>query len=276
MEVTIKSIPMYYEEFGTGIPIIMLHGWPVDHRHMVADMEPFFENRTGWRRIYPDLPGMGKTPSAAWITHQDDMLDVVTTFLQQVAPNQRFVIAGTSDGGYLARGLVYKQGAMIDGVLLMVPTVETDHTKRNYPPHQILVEDPQFLTSLAPDEAELSSLFVVQSYEALTTFRTVIQPAVAAADHAFLERLNEHFAFSFPVDHLATPFPAPTLILTGRQDSVCGYREALALLDTYSRGTFVVLDRAGHGLGVEQKGLFQSLTQEWLDRVEEYIAQSST
>jgi pimeloyl-ACP methyl ester carboxylesterase len=276
MEIMIKSIPMHYEEFGTGIPIVMLHGWPTDHRHMVADMEPLFQHRTGWRRIYPDLPGMGKTPSASWITHQDHMLEVVLAFIQQVAPDQRYVVAGTSYGGYLARGLVYRQSALIDGVFLMVPSVETDQTKQNLPPHQVLVEDPHFLAALAPEEAELPNFFVVQNYEGLESFRAVIQPAIAAADHVFLERLDKHYAFSFPIDQLAVPFPGPTLIITGRQDSICGYREAWRLLENYPRGTFAVLDRAGHGLGVEQKGLFQTLTQEWLERVEEYIAQTST
>lgn len=275
MEVMVKSIPIYYEEFGTGIPIVMLHGWPTDHRHMVADMEPLFQHRAGWRRIYPDLPGMGKTPGATWITHQEHMLEIVVAFLQQVAPDERYVVAGTSYGGYLARGLVHEQGARIDGVFLMVPAIETDQSKQNLPPQQVLVEDRRFLSALAPEEAELSKFFVVQSYEGLESFRTVIQPALAAADHAFLERLEEHYAFSFPVDQLTTPFPGPTLILTGRQDSNCGYREAWTLLDNYPRGTFAVLDRAGHGLGVEQKGLFQALTQEWLERVEEYLLAKS-
>jgi pimeloyl-ACP methyl ester carboxylesterase len=39
----------------------MLHGWPVDHRHMVKDFEPLFEHRDGWKRLYPDMPGMGQT-----------------------------------------------------------------------------------------------------------------------------------------------------------------------------------------------------------------------
>lgn len=275
MEVMVKSIPMYYEEFGTGFPIVMLHGWPADHRHMVADMEPLFQHHTGWRRIYPDLPGMGKTPGAAWITRQDHMLEVVVEFLQQVAPDQRYVVVGSSYGGYLARGLVHEHGARMDGVFLMVPAVEMDETKQNFPPPQVLVEDPQFLSALRPEDALLSKMAVVQSVERLESFRTNIQPAIAAADHAFLERLEQHFAFSFPVDQLATPFPGPTLILTGRQDSTCGYREAWTLLDNYPRGTFAVLDRAGHGLGVEQKGLLQALAREWLERVKEYIAQTS-
>jgi pimeloyl-ACP methyl ester carboxylesterase len=275
MQVIVKSIPIHYEEFGTGIPIVMLHGWPSDHRLMVAQMEPLFQHRSGWRRIYPDLPGMGQTPSAPWITHQEHMLEIVVAFLQQVAPDQRYVVAGSSYGGYLARGLVHEHGAGIDGVCLLVPAVETDKTKQHLPPQQVLVEDPQFLSALRPDEAEFSKMVVVQSAERLRFIRSFIQPALAVADHAFLKRLGKNYAFSFPVDQLATPFPGPALILTGRQDSNCGYREAWALLDNYPRGTFAVLDRAGHGLGIEQKGLFLALTQEWLDRVEEYIAQKS-
>jgi hypothetical protein len=34
--------------------------------------------------------------------------------------------------------------------------------------------------------------------------------------------------------------------------------------------SFVLLDRAGHALSVEQKMLFRALVSEWLDRVEEY------
>src|SRR6185312_4678968 len=78
------------------------------------------------------------------------------------------------------------------------------------------------------------------------------------------------FVFSFAVDELPEPFPAPTLILTGRQDSMVGYRDAWGLLENYPRATFVTLDRAGHALAEEQATLFRALVGEWLDRVEEY------
>jgi pimeloyl-ACP methyl ester carboxylesterase len=272
MEVMVRSIPMYYEEFGTGIPIVMLHGWPADHRHMVADMEPLFEQRPGWWRVYPDLPGMGRTPGDPRIETQDQMLEIVMAFVQQVAPGQRYVVAGSSYGGYLARGLIHEQGVMIDGLLLLVPAVEADESKQDLPGRQVLVEDPQFLSALRPDEDMIAKIAVVQSMERLESFRAVLQPAIAAADHAFLARLEQHYPFSFPVDQLTSPFPGPALILTGRQDSICGYRDAWRLLDNYPRGTFAVLDRAGHGLGNEQKALFQDLAGEWLGRVQEYIS----
>ena len=94
---------------------------------------------------------------------------------------------------------------------------------------------------------------------------------MAIADFEFLGKLKEHDAFSFDIHKLPQPFAKPTLILTGRQDSNCGYVDAWSILENYPRATFVVLDRAGHGVEVEQEGLFRILASEWLDRVEEGI-----
>lgn len=275
MEVVVKSVPVYYEEFGTGIPILMLHGTPVDHRWMAADMEPLFQNRTGWRRIYPDFPGRGKTPGAAWINTPDDILEIMLEFIQAVAPNQRFVVAGLSYGGYMARGMVYQLGSMIDGVLLWIPQVETDSTKLQAPAHQVLVEDAQFLPALTPQESFLPNMSVVQNVAIIEWMRSKGLPAIAMADFPFLEKVGDLSSFSFPLDQLSAPFPAPALIVTGRQDAMVGYKNAWEILDNYPRGTFAVLDRAGHFLDIEQKPLLEALTSEWLNRVEEYIAQTS-
>jgi pimeloyl-ACP methyl ester carboxylesterase len=40
------------------------------------------------------------------------------------------------------------------------------------------------------------------------------------------------------------------------------------LLQNYPRGTFAVLDSAGHALFIEQPGLLEKLTAEWLDRLD--------
>ncbi len=48
----------------------------------------------------------------------------------------------------------------------------------------------------------------------------------------------------------------------------------LKVVRNYPRGTFAVLDRAGHGLEVEQEKVFNCLVDEWLDRVEEYEKKS--
>jgi pimeloyl-ACP methyl ester carboxylesterase len=90
-------------------------------------------------------------------------------------------------------------------------------------------------------------------------------------DQVFRERIRqdpERYAFSFDVDALPEPFSKPVSIITGRQDSVVGYRDAWDIIENYPRGTFVVFDRMGH-MAEEKAELFRTLTLEWLDRVEE-------
>lgn len=115
---------------------------------------------------------------------------------------------------------------------------------------------------------------VVPDRALLDTLRNVSVPAVKRADYAFLEKLTQpgKVAFSFDVDALPEPFPAPALFLLGRQDNVVGYRDAWDVVEHYPRATFAVLDRAGHFLNYNQEALFKALVNEWLDRVEEFAA----
>ena len=94
-----------------------------------------------------------------------------------------------------------------------------------------------------------------------------IATGVAVADMPALDRIQEAWAGTFPREPEDTTFDAPVLIFTGRQDSSTGFRDAWTLLGHYPHTTFAVLDRAGHN-GIEQAAVFDTLLEEWLDRVE--------
>lgn len=267
MDCDLGNIVVHYGTFGEGRPVIMFHGWYLDHRSMAADLEPVFRTRQGWKRIYLDLPGMGKTPGMDWIVDNDQMLAVVEEFINAVIPGQRFVVVGYSYGGYLARGLVYRRSAMMDGVLLIVPIITPSQLS---PPARLtLVKDERLASELTPEESGIFDLAVVQSQEALDYLRTHVLPGIRVANHEFIKKLRGEF--SFEVDTPPEPYDNPTLIVMGRQDSYVGYRESWSLMENYPRATFAVLDRAGHFLGRpgEQDQLFVALVNEWLDRVEE-------
>ena len=277
MECRLENITIHYEMIGEGKPIIMLHGYGCDHRYMVSDMEPCFKHREGWKRIYPDLPGMGKTPGADWIGTQDQVLDLVLDFMDQIIPGERFVITGASYGGYLARGVLYRRSASIDGLLLTAPLIKPDKSKSNLPAHITLAEDPLVLAEIEPEKAKILQGFAVAlTKEFVDYMEANIFPASQIADYKFLNDLEEHWAFSFDVDKLTEPFSKPTLILAGKQDSSCGYIDAWNILENYPRGTFAVLDRAGHGVQVEQETIFRTMVNEWLDRVEESAGELSS
>ena len=271
MKCDLGDLAIHYETFGTGRPIVMLPGMPSDHHIMVRYMEPLFTQRDGWLRIYPDLPGTGLTPAVDRLATHDQMLDTMLAFIDAVISAQRFVLAGYSAGGYLAQGVVSRRAALIDGVLLCAPGMRADASQARLPKKATIVANPQLLAELDPDFAPLvEDLVVVQSptvTDALSDALDCPEP-----DRSFNERLDKAGPASFEVDPQPPLFGAPTLILTARQDHLCGYRDAWDLLDTYPRATFAVLDRAGHFLGFEQAGLCQALMSEWLDRVEEYAS----
>lgn len=147
----VNGVPLHYEDIGEGRPLLMLHGWPSDRRLMTYHMEPIFESRDGWRRLHPDLPGMGETPGSEDIVCNDDVLEIVLGLLVAVVPGERFAIAGTSYGGYLARAVIHRRLSQIDGALLWAPAVRFDDV-RQLPLHQVLVRDQTAVDSVEPHE----------------------------------------------------------------------------------------------------------------------------
>jgi pimeloyl-ACP methyl ester carboxylesterase len=271
----IRELPVAdvsYEEFGHGRAIVMLHGFGVDHTSMVYDMEPIFAKREGWRRIYLDMPGHGGTGARDWMRGSDDILKVVEEFIDSVVGSQRFVVVGASYGAYIARGLVHRRSAAIDGLFVYVPVIVADRSERTVPPRTVLVRDESFMSAArSEDMVSLAELAVVQGRSVLDNARRLQD---SKTDTEFLQNLKR--PFSFEVDKLPTTFPAPALFLMGRQDHVVGYRDALAIIENYPRATFVVFDRAGHLLFPEQPQLWPGLVNEWLDRVEEWEAEPTT
>jgi pimeloyl-ACP methyl ester carboxylesterase len=270
MECKLDHLSIYYHAFGAGKPILLLHGAPLDHRVLVGCMEPIFEDRDGWLRIYPDLPGMGKSGGASWISSQDQMLEVILEFIDRVIPEQSFTLVGHSYAGYLARGIIYRRRQAVNGLLLLVPWITYDGQQRSVPDKVTLAEDPALLGRFDPNEAEgFVFAAVVQVQKNWERYRREWLPGLLTHDPQFFARLLEHSPFSFDVDALSEPFVKPTLILAGKQDHISGYREQWDILENYPRATFAVLDRAGHRLQIEQETLFNALVDEWLDRVEE-------
>jgi pimeloyl-ACP methyl ester carboxylesterase len=270
MQVEVLGLPVNYEEVGEGRPVVFLHGGAADHRLMTVAFEPVFESRDGWRRIYPDLPGMGRTPAAGWITGQDDMLAVVEGFVDAVVPgNERVALVGASYGGLLALGLVHRRAAKLDGLALIAPSIDEDRDPERLPAHQVFARDEAVVASLSEDERPWLGRSVVQVAETLEFFRNGVMPGRRLADFEFLERLDAGPKLSVDVaGPLPAPYPGPTLILAGRQDSVVGWADAIPLLESFPRATYAVLDRAGHGVRAEQNVLFRALVGEWLDRLE--------
>lgn len=266
--INLSETDLYYEIHGEGIPIIMLHGWGVDHQIMSGCMERISE---GWgyefKRIYIDLPGMGKSKASKAIKSSDDILDVILEFIEVVIPEQKFILVGESYGGYLARALLQRKSHQVLGLLLICPLMYPGYRQGNVPKLKVIEQDSSFLESLSGKEKTyFEYITIVQNKEVFERFKTDIYESLVNQDSHFLNHVLEG-AFSFDINKLEQPFDKPSLILLGKQDTEVGYKDQFQLLENYSRASFAVLDKAGHNLQIEQVKLFNSLVYEWLERV---------
>ncbi|MBP2705980.1 alpha/beta hydrolase [Microbispora sp. RL4-1S] len=260
---------MHYVEHGSGTPVVVLHGAGVDHREMVGSLEPAFRDMPGYRRVYADLPGMGRTPVPDWFRGSDDVLDLVLGLIDAVVGDERFAVVGHSFGGYLAEGVAHRRPAQVAGLALICPVGEE---AREVPPHAVLRASVDVTDALSPaEQAQFRDYFVVQTPATLERFREYVAPALPLVDQDGLGRMSEQWRLSGTSGD-APPYMGPTLILAGRQDATVGYAGAWELAERYPHATYAVLDRAGHALPHEQAGLFTALITEWLDRVGERLA----
>lgn len=259
--------PLHFVTYGHGTPVLALHGWTPDHRLMTGFLEPVFTNRPGYRRLYPDLPGMGRSPAGESIASTDDMLAAVERFVDAEIGAEPFLLVGESYGGYLSRALACARPRQALGLALVCPVgAVLERAKRTVPPHTVVKPDPGFVAGLTGPDLDYVDMAVVQDAETLRRFRTEIAPGLALADAEAMDRVYRNWELSRAPEALGG-FDGPTVIVTGRQDSSTGYADVYRLLEHYPRATFAILDAAGHNLQIEQPRLLESLLTEWLDRV---------
>jgi pimeloyl-ACP methyl ester carboxylesterase len=267
MEIMVGEVPVHYVEHGRGTAVLALHGAGVDHREIAGALEPAFVDMQGFRRLYPDLPGMGRTPAPATITGNDDVLDLMLGFIDATIGDEPFLVIGHSYGGYLARAIAGLRPEQAVGLALICPV---GAQPSDVPRHEVLISSADSAGGLDPDlEATYRDYFVVQTADTLRRFQERVAPAIALVDEPGLTRIFSRWQLSDRPE-TAKAYPHPVLILAGRQDASAGYKGPWELMEHYPRATFAILDRAGHALIHEQPILVQALFAEWLGRTGEH------
>lgn len=268
---------LHADEIGSGFPLLVIHGWECSGRVEQLDFEPALApvtTKTPLRRIYVDLPGMGRSP-ADGVRNLDDMFRRLCDLIDARIGTGPFAVAGTSCGGYLARAVAQRYATQVAGLLLRVPVGEPDKTRRDTDAFAPVVSDATALTE--EDKKVLGGKVLVQTPAYVAALRAKVEgvynTALEAADQPLLEEIfadPERYRLSREVLDEEKKFGAPALVLLGRQDEVVGYRDCVRLLEVYTRSTMAVLDRGTHALPVDEGGLFGELVRDWVVRVEEW------
>lgn len=256
--------PLHHVEIGSGTPIVLLHGYTIDHRLMLP-LEPVFATHPSWRRIYVDLPGSGQSPRLNGPVTADTMGEAVLRFIDSTIGEQPFAVAGISYGGQLARHLVAERGPQVLGAALFAPVVKPSN-ERTLPPRTVITRDDALVDSLPqPDRDAFTSIAVHQNERGWHAFRDHVLPGIRAHNREDAAALLQAYMLTKTPESAFGTHDGQHLLVTGKQDHLVGWQDQLALLEHYPHMSYAALDGAGHNVHLDQPAVVHSLLEAWLE-----------
>lgn len=122
----VNGIRLAYERRGTGIPLVLLHGYPLDHQiwdDVVLLLADTFE------LIIPDLRGFGGSSTVDSFSAMEDYAADIAALLDQLEI-QKAAIVGHSMGGYVALAFARLYPERVTGLGLVSSQVLADPPDR--------------------------------------------------------------------------------------------------------------------------------------------------
>ncbi|WP_265521923.1 alpha/beta fold hydrolase [Oerskovia flava] len=126
---TTAPLELFTLQEGHGVPLLLLHGFPLDHR-MWSDVVAHLPSGTTVLAV--DLPGAGASPLGGEPASLEASADAVATTVR-AAGVHRAVVAGLSMGGYVALALAERHPELVTGLGLVdtKSTADTDEARAN-------------------------------------------------------------------------------------------------------------------------------------------------
>ena len=243
---TVGNASFYYEESGRGLPLVLLHGFPLDNRIWRKQREALADS---FHVITPDLRGFGKSQSNESFTMKS-LADDVHAFLAEIGALP-CVLGGLSMGGYVALEYVKKYPTDLRGLVLIDTRAEGDSAegkqarmkmadlaKEKGSPAVAEQMMPKMLAadSLKGKDDVVRELKQIMESCPATTIVNALMAMRDRADHA---------------ENLAS-IAVPTLIIVGEQDAITPPAMSQKMQEAIANSQLVTIPGAGHMTPMEQ------------------------
>ena len=123
---TRNSLSLAYERRGRGTPLVLIHGYPLDHS-LWNEVVPLLEN--DFDLILPDLRGFGGSDSTNETYAMTDLADDLAALLDHLDIQSAF-IAGHSMGGYVALAFAQGHASRLRGLALVSSQTAADSPEK--------------------------------------------------------------------------------------------------------------------------------------------------
>lgn len=252
------GLELAYDETGSGIPLLFIHGWPHDRTLWAAQLSGL---PTHARCLAPDLRGFGESSMGPpWSI--DQYADDLDAFLEMLGVPQA-VVCGLSMGGYVALSMLRRHRSRLRG-LILVSTRATADTPEGRAKRMRLVEFVSDHGVEALGGRQLKAMVGETTFtsrpDVLEALRTLMARApregVVGALHAMADRRDS--------TDLLAGIDIPTLVVSGNEDTFTPPDEMRALADGIPQCRFESIAGGGHVCAYERPAAFNHVVAEFL------------
>lgn len=238
---------------GTGIPVVFLHGWPVNHKMFEYQFNELPKNN--YRCIGIDLRGFGDSDKL-WIGYNyDTMADDINAVLNSLNI-QNATLVGFSMGGAISIHYVARHNGTRIQKLALLGAAASCFTKRPDFPYGIdksavdgLIQ--QTYTDRPSMLKNFSQLFFHSPDKLKPEFNIWnLSLCLAASSYATIHCAVELRDADLRKD--LSSIQTPTLILHGKDDRVCLFDLAKKMNEGIKGSKLVAVENAGHGFYYEE------------------------
>jgi len=241
-KIKINDIELAYTRRGTGTPLLLLHGYPLDH-HLWDDVAPLLEDT--FELILPDLRGFGESTTVDSPFTMDDYASDIAGLLNHLGI-QKTAIVGHSMGGYVALAFARLYPERVSGLGLVSSQVLADPPDRKEGRYKSAadVSDKGIGGVVETMTPKFTSDERLQAFARETMERQ--QPAAFIGSlKAMAERMD-----STP---LLSSFKFPVVIIHGDADALIPLDRAREVKNAIPQAHLVELNGAGHMPMMEAK-----------------------
>lgn len=264
-----KNYQLYYEDFGHGQPIILIHGWPLSGKSWEAQVPVLLE--LGYRVISYDRRGFGKSSPTADGYDYDGLTADLHELITELELKNVILFGFSMGGGEVVRYLTNYGSENIDKVALIssiIPIVKQKEDNPNGVPQDDLNE---IMENLKKNRVTFLETFHKNFYNYGLLSQTVSQAQLdydwsiaSCASPIATIKCAESWANTDFRPELSN-VNVKTLIVHGDDDQIVPIDTAgRQAAEGISNNEFVVIEGAPHGLNVTHADQLNSILANFL------------
>lgn len=238
----LNQIELATVDQGTGATVVLVHGFPLDHRMWQAQIDALSSR---FRVIAPDLRGFGQSGITEGQVGMPLFADDLAALLDALAIHEPVILGGLSMGGYVAWEFWRRHRTRLRAMLLCDTRAAADSPEvaagRLATAERVLREGPGFLATTM-----LPRLFAEENRQPEASFVTATRDVILSTAPQGIAAAARGMAERADFTSLLGQIDVPILFLVGEHDVITSPGEMYGLAGAVADAQFAEISGAGH------------------------------